>query len=91
MYFKLCLSALASALVPAHRALADGCPSGSSMKLVDGIKKCVPNESVTVIIDPEWLVAGGLVLVLLVLTTLYLAIKVSQLAEGLERSRRGRS
>jgi len=69
-------------------ASAQECPSGSSLHVVDGVKKCVLDSNIIVIVDPVWVVAGGVALVLLIIITAYLAIKVSQLAKGLEAGRR---
>jgi len=78
---KLGLHALGSALLTLTSigASAAECPPGSSPHTVDGVTKCVLDTSVVVVVDPEWLVAGGLVI-----ATIYLAIQVSRLAKGLK-------
>ena len=65
-------------------ASAADCPPGSSSHVVDGAKKCVLDANVIVIIDPVWLVAGGVILALLLITTVYLAVKVGRLANGMK-------
>ena len=59
------------------------CPPGSSLHVVEGARKCVLDAHVVVIVDPEWLVAGGVVLALILVTTIYLAVKIGRLANGL--------
>lgn len=50
-------------------------------KIVDGVKKCVPIDAPNVIIvDPTWLVAGGVLLALLVLLTIFIALQIRNLA-----------
>ena len=48
---------------------------------VDGVKKCVPVEApYLIIIDPPWLVAGGVALALIVAVTVFIALQVRNLA-----------
>ena len=50
-------------------------------KIVDGVKKCVPIEGpYVIIIDPTWLVAAGVALVLLAVVTIFIALQVRNLA-----------
>ncbi len=87
---KLRSHALSSALMmlTSVGASAAECPPGSSPHIVDGATKCVLDSNVVVLVDPVWLVAGGVVLMLLVVTTAYLAVQVSRLANGLKSSGR---
>jgi hypothetical protein len=75
-------------LLTSAGASAAECPPGSSLHVVDGAKKCLLDSNVVVVIDPEWLVASGVVLVLLLITTAYLAVKVGRLANGLKAGSR---
>lgn len=77
--FKMALMMFASAEVSA----AD-CQVGSSPRIVDGLKKCVLNYDIIVVIDPEWIVAGGVVIALMLAATIYLAIQVGRLANKLK-------
>ena len=50
-------------------------------KIVDGVKKCVPIEGpYVIIVDPTWLVAGGVALALIVVVTVFTALQVRNLA-----------
>ncbi|MEO8058220.1 MAG: hypothetical protein ABI671_07820 [Burkholderiales bacterium] len=50
-------------------------------KIVDGVRKCVPIEGpYVIIVDPTWLVAGGVVLALLAAVTIFTALQVRNLA-----------
>lgn len=50
-------------------------------KIVDGVKKCVPIEGpYVIIVDPTWLVAGGVALALIVVVTVFIALQVRNLA-----------
>lgn len=82
---KIRSHALSSALVmlTSIGASAAECPPGSSPHTVDGAIKCILETSVVVVVDPEWLVAGGVVIALLVIATVYLATQVRRLAKGL--------
>jgi hypothetical protein len=71
------------AMLTSIGANAADCPVGSSLHDVDGVKKCVLDSNVVVIIDPEWLVAGGIALVVLVVLTVYLIVQVRRLANGI--------
>ena len=71
-------------LLTSVAASAAECPPGSSLHVVDGVEKCVLDSSIIVTVDPDWLVAGGVVLVLLVVAIVYLAVQVSRLAKGLK-------
>ena len=51
----------------------------------DGTLKCIPVEDPRlIIVDPSWLVAGGVAFLLLVAATIFLAFKVSRLADRLK-------
>lgn len=56
------------------------CPVGSSLHTVDGVKKCVLDSNIVVVVDPDWLVAGGVALLLVLIAVVYLVIKVGRLA-----------
>ena len=71
-------------LTTSIEASAAECPPGSSFHVVDGARKCVLDANVIVIIDPVWLLAGSVILALLLITTVYLAVKVGRLANGLK-------
>ena len=71
-------------LLMSIEASAAECPPGSSFHVVDGARKCVLDANVIVIIDPVWLVAGGVILALLLVTTIYLAVKVGRLTNRLK-------
>ena len=87
---KLKSRAFASALflLTSIGASAQECPPGFTRLTVDKVTKCVPDASVVVIIDPEWLVGGVILLLLIFIAIAYLAIKVGQLANRLESGRR---
>jgi hypothetical protein len=55
--------------------------------IVDGVKKCEPIEMPTVIIvDPTWLVAGGVLLALVVVSLVFLALRIAKLSEKFEKN-----
>jgi hypothetical protein len=65
-------------------ASAQECPRGSSLHLVDGVKRCVLDSGIVVIIDPEWLVAGGVALALILIVSVYTAVQVTRIVNGLQ-------
>ena len=65
-------------------ASAVECPSGSSLHVVDGVKKCVLDANIVVVVGPDWLVASAVLLALLLVTAVYLAVKIGRLANGLK-------
>lgn len=75
-------------LLTSIEASAAECPSGSSLHVVDGVKKCVLDANIVVVVGPDWLVASVVVLALLVVATAYLAVKVDRLANGLKAAGR---
>lgn len=78
MRIKSALGALA--LAPSFPALAD---TGAICVwvTVDGVKKCVPIDApYLIIVDPPWLVAGGVALALLLVVTIFIALQIRNLA-----------
>jgi hypothetical protein len=83
---KLKSQALSSALMllTSVGASAQECPPGSSLHLVDGVKRCVLDSGVVVIIDPVWLVATGVALAAILIVSVYTAVQVTRLANSLK-------
>lgn len=81
----------AMALLSSLPAMADDTGAICIWKKVDGVRKCIPIETGNLtVIEPTWLVAGGVALAVLAVATIYLAVKISQLAAKIERQGRGR-
>lgn len=81
---KLKSQAFSSALMllTSIGASAQECPPGSH--LVDGVKGCVLDSGIIVVIDPDWLTATRVALVLIVIVTVYTAVQVTRLVNRLK-------
>lgn len=84
MKLKLRASGAGLMLLTSIEASAAECPPGSSFHVVDGAKKCVLDSNVVVVIDPDWLVVSAVLLALIFVATIYLAVKIGRLANGLK-------
>jgi hypothetical protein len=83
---KLKSQAFSSALMllTSIGASAQECPRGSSLHLVDGVKRCVLDSGIVVVIDPDWLTVGGVTIAAILVVSIYTAVQVTRLVNGLK-------
>jgi hypothetical protein len=83
---KLKSQAFSSALMllTSIGASAQECPRGSSLHLVDGVKRCVLDSGIVVVIDPDWLTVGGVAIAAILVVSIYTAVQVTRLVNRLK-------
>jgi hypothetical protein len=83
---KLKSQAFSSALMllTSIGASAQECPRGSSLHLVDGVKRCVLDSGIVVVLDLDWLTVGGVTIAAILVVSIYTAVQVTRLVNGLK-------